>query len=258
MRAPSGAAARSLTRLSSPHRLASCYGRRSPPPLQSSRPPAAPRGRLFDKRRRWRPESCMRGLPIAVGLLLTASLAAAQSPPEAPSQEPDPAASAGAVSAETAAPAPTQATFVSATSEGWNVIVDDEPICSTPCSGPLQPWQFVVLSSQDTRPVLLEVGRLPPGRLLVSGKPLSHGMYAGGIVATTFAGMAMAVGITLTAVGFARDRSGMATAGLITSAAGAVLLPSGIYLMVKALPRARVEHAAPGMTGIAAGLAASF
>jgi hypothetical protein len=155
-------------------------------------------------------------------------------------------------------PAPTRATFISTTSEQWDVLVDDKPVCSTPCSGPLYPIQFVVLQSQDQSPVLLEVGRLPPGDLIVSGKPLQRGMYAGGVVATTLGGMALAVGITLTAVGLAKDRSGMTTAGLITGGVGLLAIPGGIYLMVKAVPSARVDRAGPAASGLAGGIAGTF
>jgi hypothetical protein len=146
--------------------------------------------------------------------------------------------------------APTRATFISTSVQQWDVLVDNSPVCSTPCSGPLFPLQFVVLQSQELHPVPLEVGRLPPGNLLVSGKPLQRGIYAGGVVATTLGGMALAVGITLTAVGLAKDRGGMTTAGLITGGAGLLALPGGIYLMVKALPSARVELAPAASGGI--------
>jgi hypothetical protein len=138
------------------------------------------------------------------------------------------------------------------------VVVDGKPVCSTPCSGPLHPLQFVVLQSQDANPVALEVGRLPPGDLVVTGKPLQRGMYAGGVVATTLGGMALAVGITLTAVGLAKDRDGMTTAGLVTGGVGLVAVPAGIYLMVKALPRAQVAPAGPAVSGLAAGIAGTF
>jgi hypothetical protein len=151
-------------------------------------------------------------------------------------------------------PAPTQATFISTTSEQWDVVVDDEPMCSTPCSGPLFPLQYVVLRSQETNPVLLDVGLLPPGNLLVSGKPLQNGMYAGGVVATTLGGMAMAVGITFTAVGLAKHRDGFTTAGLITGAAGALALPGGIYLMLKAVPQVSIDR----NSGAAAAIAGTF
>jgi hypothetical protein len=143
--------------------------------------------------------------------------------------------------AETAAP--TQATFISTSRQQWDVVVDDQPMCATPCSGPLFPLQFVVLRSQESSPVLLEVGRLPPGNLVVSGKPMQQGRYAGGIVATTLGGMAVAIGITFTAVGMAKDRDGMSRAGLITGAAGVLALVGGIYLMLTAVPDFSIERA---------------
>jgi hypothetical protein len=154
--------------------------------------------------------------------------------------------------------APTRATFVSTSAPQWDVLVDNNPVCSTPCSGPLFPAQFVVLQSQDREPLRIEIGHLPAGNWLVSGKPFRRGLYAGGVVATTLGGMALAVGITLTAVGLAKDRSGMTTAGLITGGAGLVALPAGIYLMVKALPGAQVQPAAPAGPGVTAGLTGRF
>ena len=153
---------------------------------------------------------------------------------------------------------PTRATFVSTSRLQWDVVVDDQPMCATPCTGPLTPLQFVVLRSHESNPVLLEVGRLPPGDLIVHGKPLQRGKYAGGIVATTLGGMALAVGITFTAVGLAKDKDGMTTAGLISGGAGVVTLAGGIYLMLQALPGVTVDRAPPGAMGMAAGVGGRF
>jgi hypothetical protein len=155
-------------------------------------------------------------------------------------------------------PAPTRATFVSTSSQQWDVTVDGEPVCSTPCTFPLFPLQFVTLRSHEPNPVLLDVGRLPPGDLVVSGKPLHSGMYAGGIVATTFGGMAAVVGITLGAVGLAKDRSGMATAGLITGVAGGAALAGGISLMLRAVPAVSVGAVAPYLSRDTLGLSGRF
>jgi hypothetical protein len=160
--------------------------------------------------------------------------------------------------AEAGPPPPTRATFISTSSEQWDVTIDGAAVCSTPCTFPLYPIQFVTLRSQEPRPVILDVGRLPPGDLIVSGKPLNDGMYVGGIVATTFGGMAAVVGITLYAVGAARDRSGMATAGLISGGAGALTLVGGIYLMMNAVPAASVGMAAPAPAGTALSLGTRF
>jgi hypothetical protein len=164
----------------------------------------------------------------------------------------------GVARAQSEVPAPTRATFISTSSEQWDVTIDGEAVCSTPCTFPLFPIQFVTLRSQEPRPVILDVGRLPPGDLIVSGKPLHNGMYAGGIVATTLGGMAAVIGITFYAVGAARDRSGMTTAGLITGAAGGIALTGGIYLMMNAVPSASVGVAAPYPAGTTVGLATRF
>ena len=102
------------------------------------------------------------------------------------------------------------------------------------------------------------VDLLDPGDLIVVGKPMHDGMYAGGIVATTFGGMAAVVGITLSAVGYAKDRRGMATAGLITGAAGAIGVPFGIYLMMKAVPQVSVGLASPQPPGTMVGFSGRF
>jgi hypothetical protein len=174
----------------------------------------------------------------------------AQADPGVQPQEPGPQAQPEA-QAHPEPQAPTRATFVSTSSQQWDVVVDGQPICGTPCTGPLFPLQHVSMHSHEPRPVVLDVGRLPPGDLIVSATPLNEGMYAGGIVATTFGGMALAVGITFTAVGLAKDRGGMTTAGLITGGAGAVTLGGGIYLMLRALPNIRVDAASPYAVGLA-------
>lgn len=161
----------------------------------------------------------------------------------------------GAVSEGVASPSPppdaatTQATFLSTTAQGWNVGVD---VCASPCTVSLYPTQFVTLSSQELRPVLLDVGRLPAGEFVVTGKPFASGTYAGGVVATSLGGMALAVGITFTAVGLAKDRDGMTLAGLITGGVGALAVPGGIYLMVKALPGFTVNGTPPYGAAVAA------
>lgn len=154
--------------------------------------------------------------------------------------------------------APARATFVSTSEEQWDVSVDRQPVCSTPCTLGVMPLQFVALRTQEREPIRLDVGYLPAGDYMVSAKPLSNGMYATGIVFTTFSGMALATGITLTAVGCATDHSGMCTAGVITGVSGAVGLVGSIWLMRRALPKASVGPARPFVAGNQIGLAGSF
>lgn len=153
-------------------------------------------------------------------------------------------------------PGATQATFVSTTSEGWEVLLDREPACATPCSIYVPPMRYVTLRSRDR--VLLDVGYLPHGSVVVRGKPLSNGAYAGGIVGTTFAGMGLVTGVTLTAVGWGTGRDGMRLAGLITGGASAVGLYLSIKLMQSAVPKAEVLPATPYVGGNTVGLAGTF
>ncbi len=184
---------------------------------------------------------------LAIALVLRLGAARAQ-PADAP-PDPPPAP---------AAPAPTRATFASTEWEQWDVVVDGQTVCTTPCSGPLYPQQLVVLQSQESRPVLLELGGFPPGDYAVSARPLRNGRYAGGIVATTLAGMALAIGITFTAVGLGKDRDGLTTAGLITGAVGALVLPGGIYFIVTGAPSYTIDRASPGPVGATAGMGGAF
>jgi hypothetical protein len=170
----------------------------------------------------------------------------------------DPAAPAApeAQPAVAQAPAPTRANVVTIGGRPWDVLIDDQVVCSTPCSGPVFPQQVMVLHSQDYNPVLLEVGQLPAGDLVVSVKPYQRGKYAGGIVATTLGGMAIAIGITFLSVGLAKDRDGMTIAGAITGGVGLLTLPWGIYLMTSAVPSVSVDRASP--SGAIAGLGGRF
>lgn len=153
-------------------------------------------------------------------------------------------------------PGSTPATFQSTSGEPWEVLLDRQPACQTPCSIYVPPMRFVTLRSRDR--VLLEVGTLPPSPVVVRGKHLSDGAYAGGIVGTTFSGMGLVTGITLTAVGCATDHSGMCTAGLITGGVSAVGLYLSIRLMMSAVPKAEVLPARPYVAGNSVGFAGTF
>ena len=181
----------------------------------------------------------VRALQTLSALLLLPSLAFAQTLPQAPPT--------------------TRATFLSESVDAWNVAVDGNPLCATPCTLDLSPYQFTTLLSQEDNPLVLEVGRLPPGDLVITGRPLHGGMRAGGIVATTLGGMAAVVGVTLTTIGAAKDRQGVLTAGLINLGVGAVTVAGGIWLMVRALPSVTVTpQAGPRVAGATFGLGGTF
>jgi len=154
--------------------------------------------------------------------------------------------------------APTRATFVSTGETKWDVWIDQQPACATPCTLPVMPLQFIALRTQERNPIRLDVGYLPQGDLMVSAKPLSNGLYAGGIVMTSFAGMGLATGITLTAIGCSTDHPNLCKAGIVTAVPSAVGLYLGIYWMRKALPKASVERAQPYVSGNSIGVAGRF
>ena len=153
-------------------------------------------------------------------------------------------------------PGATRATFVSATADRWDVLVDRVPACATPCALWLAPLQFVSLRVQERNPYRVDVGHVPPASdVVVTAEPLSNGAYATGITFTALGGMALVTGITLTAVGCTTDHDGMCTAGLITGVSGAAVTLGSIWLMRRALPRASVV---PAVGAQSAGIAGVF
>jgi hypothetical protein len=152
----------------------------------------------------------------------------------------------------------TRATFVSTGETRFDVRIDGNAACTTPCALVIAPLRFVTLYSQERSPAKLSVGYMPPGDLVVSAKPRSEGALVTGLTFTTLSGMGLATGITLTAVGCSTDRGGMCNAGLITGAASAVGLYLSIDLLRRSLPRVSVGPAAPYVGANQVGLAGRF
>lgn len=151
-------------------------------------------------------------------------------------------------------------TFVSTTDTRWDVRVDQNAVCTTPCSLYVEPGRFVTMHSQDRHPQKLSVGYIPPGDFTVHAKPRSEGAFATGVTFTSLSGIAVVTGITLTAVGCNTDRSTMCRAGLITGIAGGLGLITFIPMIKRALPKATVGPATgqPYTNGQTIGLAGSF
>jgi hypothetical protein len=123
----------------------------------------------------------------------------------------------------------------------WEVMVDQQGACWTPCQLMLDGPHWVTMRSRDRRPIRLEVGELGRAPAAVTAHDLQTGKYATGITFTALGGMAVVTGVTLAAVGCSTDRSGMCTAGLISGGAGAAVTLGGIWLMQNALPRFEVR-----------------
>jgi hypothetical protein len=131
--------------------------------------------------------------------------------------------------------------FVSATEMPWEVMVDQQSACWTPCKLVLDGPHWVTMRSRDRRPIRLEVGELGRAPAAVTAHDLKTGTYATGITFTALGGSAVITGITLTAVGCSQDRDGMCKAGLISGGAGALVTLGGIWLMRSALPRYQIR-----------------
>ena len=107
----------------------------------------------------------------------------------------------------------------------WDVRIDNNAVCTTPCALVVAPLHYVTLHAKDRTSPHLAVGYLAPGDVLIQAQPRAEGAFAAGVTFTALTGMGLATGITLTAVGCSTDRSTMCNAGLITGAASAV----GLY-----------------------------
>ncbi|HSK00994.1 MAG TPA: hypothetical protein VK932_07125 [Kofleriaceae bacterium] len=207
---------------------------------------------------------------IVLGLLGSLAAPVAAQPGQAPVMPPQPQPYAepqpqpyGQPQPQPAQPLPpgaSRATFVSMGEARWDVRLDDNAVCTTPCTVILEPMRFVTLHSHERAPTRLPVGHLPPGDVLVQAKPRAQGAFATGVTFTTLSGMGLATGITLTAVGYGTDRSGMRTAGLITGVASAIGLYLSIDLLRRSLPRVYVgpAQAVPYAAGNTVGLAGRF
>lgn len=154
----------------------------------------------------------------------------------------------------------TRATIVSTGETQWDVRLDNNAVCTTPCTVVVEPLRYVTLYSQERTPSRLELGYLAAGDVLVQAKPRAQGAFAAGVTFTSLTGMGLATGITLTAVGCATDRSTMCKAGLITGVASGLGLYLSIDLLLSSLPRVQIgpAQAAPYATGNTLGLAGRF
>jgi hypothetical protein len=195
---------------------------------------------------------------IALAICCLSTPVLAQPAPAAPAEPPSSAPGQTPPAAEQPPPGSSHATFISTTAVGWDVTLDDQLVCATPCSVWVPPLHFVALHSHEADPVRLDVGYMPAGDVLVRAKPLSSGAYAAGITFVTLSSMGLVTGVTLTAVGCATNNDGMCKGGIITGVAGALGLYGSILLMRHALPKAHIGPATPYVSGTQVGLAGQF
>jgi hypothetical protein len=134
--------------------------------------------------------------------------------------------------------------FVSASaSTRWDVYVDDDAACTTPCARWVDPERPLAMRARDL-PDKVQVGRIDADRgpLQIAATPRSNGKFITGLTFTALGGMATISGISLTAIGCSSDeRQGMCTAGLISLGAGALVTVGSVWLILASAPRASVR-----------------
>jgi hypothetical protein len=153
--------------------------------------------------------------------------------------------------AEEGPPGTVKVDFVSGNpASRWDVYSDDQVICTTPCARWVDPHRPVMLRTREGGGFFgppsdrVQVPNLLafPGQthLQLQAQGTSVGRLVTGITFTAFSGMAALTGITLTALGCPRDRSGLCTGGLISLGAGSLALAGSVYLILDARARAQV------------------
>lgn len=204
---------------------------------------------------------------VVAALVASAGIVVAQPALEATATETGYGEAAPLPPIDPSAPPPTptgvETEFLSATAMPWEVMVDRQSICETPCKIYLDGAHWITMRTREARPLRMEVGNLGARPSQVVAQDLSTGKYATGITFTTIGGMAVVVGVVFTAVGCSTDRDGMCTAGLITGGAGALTTLGGIWLIKSSLPRVKVRALERrGMalytTGTGGGVAGTF
>lgn len=135
----------------------------------------------------------------------------------------------------------------------WDVYVDDEVICTTPCKRFLDPTHPIFLRTRDHEwfqpPDELAVPNLFPaareGAVQLQARPTHKGELAAGATFASFGGMAIMTGISLAGVGCSRATgssldNGMCNGGLITLGAGTLVTAGAVWLILDSFPKALV------------------
>lgn len=123
----------------------------------------------------------------------------------------------------------------------WDVYVDDEVICSTPCTRPLDPLRPILFRARESGfgipPDKIHVASLGAvrGDAQVRAHRTSWGKMATGITFASLGGTAVMAGGMLSLLGCGdTDRAGMCTGGLIAAGSGLAVVGGGLYLILTA------------------------
>lgn len=131
----------------------------------------------------------------------------------------------------------------------WDVYVDDEVICSTPCQRWLNPSRPIYLRARDNgmigAPDRIRLAGLGPqaygGAVQLQAHPTSQGKFVTGITFTSLGGMGVMTGGMLALLGCRdEERAGLCSGGLITAGAGALVAAGSVWLILDSFPKAEV------------------
>lgn len=124
------------------------------------------------------------------------------------------------------------------TGQAWDVVVGDRKLCTTPCEkwvDPAMPYSLKYDPGAFRKNELLDLPDLRAytsmERIEIRPKPTDAGELIGGILLTTFGGIAAVTGTALTSVGCVKG-GGLCAGGLITLTSGLLLLAPGIFLIL--------------------------
>jgi hypothetical protein len=144
----------------------------------------------------------------------------------------------------------------------WDVSVGDRSICTTPCEKWLDPAMPYTLKYDPgfwQRTQTIEVPDLrthaSSERVEVRVRPTRDAELLGGIVATTFGGIATLTGIALAGAGCGGGDQAMCNAGLITLPAGLLGVAPGIWMIVDSGAEVRVSPMGQGTASAASSAA---
>jgi len=151
--------------------------------------------------------------------------------------------------AEEGPPGTVRVDFVSARANSrWDVYLDDQVVCTTPCSKWVDPARPLLLRAREEQLFLrADKVQLPglgehaaAGAVQVQAHPTSFGKLATGIVFTSFGGLGVVTGATLMPLGCGRDEPGLCTGGGIALGVGLVVTAGAVWLILDSLPRGEV------------------
>jgi hypothetical protein len=132
----------------------------------------------------------------------------------------------------------------------WDVYINDNAACTTPCSKFVDPSRPIVLRSREDKSQQLTVERVLTGvgPVQIEGRPRQQGKFVTGITFLGLAGSGLFFGGMLALAGSAGNESGLTKAGEITAGVGVIFLPVGLYLLLTSGARAE-QHPRYGPNG---------